>query len=138
MSLCGHTSISALFRFQVLNYFSIPVELRITYLLAIGRVCTQIAHRQNTDTPNIVIDSCRATRVVVSRGSSRHLSARSGSVVSYLQTTYTDVRRHWHAVSARTPCNIHIVYSKLIPKSKILNSIKMAIFSCRLAPRLAR
>ena len=36
LTLCGHTSIIALFRFEVLNYFSIPVELHITYLLPRG------------------------------------------------------------------------------------------------------
>ena len=36
LTLCGHTNIIALFRFEVLNYFSIPVELRITYLLPRG------------------------------------------------------------------------------------------------------
>ena len=33
MSLCGHTSIIALFKFELQNNLSIPVELRITYLL---------------------------------------------------------------------------------------------------------
>ena len=36
LTLCGHTNIIALFRFEVINYFSIPAELRITYLLPRG------------------------------------------------------------------------------------------------------
>ena len=36
LTLCGQTNIIALFRFEVLNYFSIPVELRISYLLPRG------------------------------------------------------------------------------------------------------
>ena len=36
LTLCGQTNVIALFRFEVLNYFSIPVELRITYLLPRG------------------------------------------------------------------------------------------------------
>ena len=54
-------SILALFRFELLNYFSIPVELRISKYLPtsyIGRTNespgkSEIAHReQQSDTPN--------------------------------------------------------------------------------------
>ena len=55
---------------------------------------------------------------MVSHGSCRHLLARLGSVVSYLQTTYNDVRRHRDAVSTQTLCNIHVVLYHVDPKIK--------------------
>ena len=77
-------SILALFRFELLNYFSIPVELRIRKCLPtnyIGRTNespskSENAHRhrqQQSDTPNNT-----SLIVEVSHGSCRHLSARSG------------------------------------------------------------
>ena len=121
----------------MLYYFSIPVELRITYLLVICRTIGS-ARKSHVDNKPILPTLTAVVPFVVSHGSCKHLLARSGSVVSYLQTTYNELREHWDATSTQTPCNIHIVHSTLIPKSKILNSIKMAIFSRRLAPRLAR
>ena len=62
----------ALFRFELLNYLSIPVELRITYLLPIGLTNESVGKSHKRPIlPTL-------TAVLVSRGSCRHLSARSG------------------------------------------------------------
>ena len=74
MSLCGHSSITALFRFELLTYVSISVELRITYLLAIGRTNEFARKLHMVNRPILPA----LTAVVISHGSCRHLSARSG------------------------------------------------------------
>ena len=127
MSLCGHTSIIALFRFELQNNFSIPVELRITYLLLLWsneRDGTQIAHRQHTDIPNIV----SLTAVLVSHISCRHLSARSSNPAFSRQHTNSMCVD----IGTQYPHKHHATFT-LFPKSNILDSIKIAIFSRRLA-----
>ena len=86
MSLCGHTSISALFRFEVLNYFSITVELRITYLLAIGRT-NESARKSHID-KRPILPTLSLTAVVplvswsvmVHAGICQHGRARSSAI----------------------------------------------------------
>ena len=75
--MCGHTSIIALFRFELLNNFSIHVELRISKYLPtsyIGRT-NDYPGKSHIDNSPILPT---LTVVVVSHGSCRHLSARSG------------------------------------------------------------
>ena len=75
--MCSHTSIIALFRFELLNYFSIHVELRISKYLPTSYIC-----RTNESPGKSHIDSSpilpTSTVFVVSHDSCRHLSARSG------------------------------------------------------------
>ena len=75
--MCGHTSKIALFRFELLNNFSIHVELRISKYLP-----TSYIGRTNESPGKSHIDNSpilpTLTVVVVSHGSCRHLSARSG------------------------------------------------------------
>jgi len=95
-------SILALFRFELQNYFSIPVELRISKYLPtsyIGRMNespgkSEIAHRhrqQQSDTPNIVIDC---------RGQSWLMQASVSTVGQAISRQH--VRRHWDAVPTQT------------------------------------
>ena len=141
MSLCGHTSIIALFRFELQNIYLLNYILLTYYLLrSHERVCTQIAHRQQTDIPHIV----SLTDVLVSHSSCRHLSARSGNP--------TFSRQHTNSmcvdIGTQYPHKHHATFT-LFPKSNILNSIKncdlfspsrrLSVgFNRRLAPRLAR
>ena len=108
MSLCGHTSIIALFRFELQNNFSIPVELHITYLLPTLVERTSL-HANRTQITNRYSQHCVIDRCL---GQSQLMQASVSTVgqPSFLQTTYKfDVRRHWDAVSTQTQCHIHIV-----------------------------
>ena len=96
--MCGHTSIIALFRFELLNYFSIPVDLRISKYLPtsyIGRTNespgkSEIAHReQQSNTPNI---DCR--------GQSWLMQAAVSTVGQAISRQH--VRRYWDAVPTQT------------------------------------
>ena len=60
MSLCGHTSVMALFRFELQNNFSIPVELHITYLLP-----TLVERTSLHATIGGKIGGCRGLKLVV-------------------------------------------------------------------------
>ena len=146
LTLCGHKSIIALFRIEVLNYFSIPVELRSIYLPTTSRVAfgrtnesARKSHIVNRPiVPNIVIDSCRATRswsVMVHAGICQHGRVRSSAISRQHTPMCVDIGTQYPHKHHAT---FTLFYSTLIPKSKILNSIKMAIFSRRLKPRLAR
>ena len=96
--MCGHISIIALFRFELLNYCSIPVELRISKYLPTSYICrtnessgkSEIAHRQQqSDTPNI---DCR--------GQSWLMQASVSTVGQAISRQH--VRRHWDAVHTQT------------------------------------
>ena len=84
------------------------------------RVCTQIAHNQQTDTPNIVIDSCRATRswsVMVHAGICQHGRVRSSAISRQHTTMCVDIGTQYpHKHNA----TFTLFYSTLIPKSNIL------------------
>ena len=129
MSLCGHTSIIALFRFELQNNFRYLLNyILLTYYLfwSNERVCTQIAHRQQTDIPNIV----SLTDVFISHrhSSCRHLSARSGNPAFSRQHTNSMCVD----IGTQYPHKHHATFT-LFSKSNILDSITIAIFSRRLS-----
>ena len=109
-----------MFRY-LLNY------ILLTYYLLWSHegVCTQIAHRQQTDIPHIV---SLLTDVLVSHSSCRHLSARSGNPAFSRQHTNSMCVD----IGTQYPHKHHATFT-LFPKSNILDSIKNAIFSRRLA-----
>ena len=117
--LCFGLNCKIIFQY-LLNY----VLLTYYLLWSNERVCTQIAHRQQTDIPNIV----SLTAVLVSHNSCRHLSARSGN------TAFS--RQHTNSmcvdIGTQYPHKHHATFT-LFPKSNILDSIKIAIFSRRLS-----
>ena len=83
------------------------------------QVCTQIALRQQTDTPNIVTDSCRATRswsVMVHAGICQHGLARSSAISRQHTTMCVDIATQYPHKHHAT---FTLFYSTLIPKSKM-------------------
>ena len=122
MSLCGHTSIIALFRFELQNNFSIPVELHITYLELHARK----SHIDNRP----IFPTLSLTDVFGSHrhSSCRHLSARSSNPAFSRQHTNSMCVD----IGTQYPHKHHATFT-LFPKSNILDSIQIAIFSRRLA-----
>ena len=117
--LCLGLNCKIIFRY-LLNY----VLLTYYLLWSNERVCTQIAYRQQTDIPNIV----SLTYVLVSHSSCRHLSARSGNPAFSRQHTNSMCVD----IGTQYPHKHHATFI-LFPKSNIFDSIKIAIFSRRLA-----
>ena len=117
--LCLGLNCKIMFRY-LLNYILLTYYL----LWSHEQVCTQIAHRQQTDIPHIV----SLTDVLVSHSSCRHLSARSGNPAFSRQHTNSMCVD----IGTQYPHKHHATFT-LFPKSNILDSIKIAIFSRRLA-----
>ena len=119
--MCSHTSIIALFRFELLNYFSIHVELRISKYLPTSY--------------SILVErtSLRANRTSTAVRYSQHRQ------FSWLVMTHAGICQHGRASHLSTTCpstlgrsihtNIIIIHTvqtsaPLIPKSKIIDSIR--------------
>ena len=126
--MCGHTSIIALFRFELQNYFPIPVELRITYLLPIGRT-NESARKSHIDNRPMAI---LPTLTALVRGQSWLMQASVSTVgqASFLQTIgFIGYKSMCVDIGTQYPHKHHATFT-LFPKAKILDSIKQIAIHC--------
>ena len=122
--MCGHTSIIALFRFELLNNFSIHVELRISKYLPTSYISRTNdypgkSHIDNSPIlPTLTVSwSVMAHAGICQHGRANHLPTTCASTLG--RSIHTNI------------IIIHIVQTSapLIPKSKMIDSVKMATLS---------